>query len=1573
MATRINTKVVALLIAGVVLAAMGVVALAVFMNAKSPERNVAEGDEYFAQGQFELAANEYAKAVNKDSTNIEYLIKWREALVQVIPENEAAYEKRYREQYLASLQTLAQQQPFDPRPQFEYLNERERLVRRLSAMTPGAADVIVAEVNDRLAGLDVSAASTIDPPLEPEAYERMMHEIRAMRGRALTDKSSGVALSDEELARAESDLTEAYEATGDPDHLTRLFMLYESLSDRARTERRPQLAEEYDQRVDDVRARIAENHAGSPEAVLFTFIDTFFDRAEAAATPEERLSLFQAMRAPAAEAASEFRRAVEGGDDLELVLRGRRLLGSIGGQPAREDMIAALDTVIEVRPLDPMLLLFKGEELAELGRWDEAFDIYQSVIDMEAPPICLEGFMRPQAQTAALGAQIDILLDRAARANAEERDELLERASEVRDRLAERVATENAPQLLIRDARIALIENRLDDALRAITDYESAGPEFERDPQAMLFKAQAFLGRNQPGDARAALERVLEVRGPSPQTLVLLGQLEQRLGNLDRARDRYEAALALEPDNEVAARSRDLVVSLAGDEEQTPEGEANETARLLVNATRLVAEGDLEGGITILEQLLEQFPNNQTLLSRLVSLELIAGRRDSARQRVDAALEANPDNRQLRALKTQIEIEDPTQAALQVIDDSDQAPFEKHLARATILLRDRQLDRAKDELDAAQDINPSEPRLIALQFDRALLMEEDGLAAAERIVERAAEADADGYEGDVYRGRLQLARGDIEDSIESFRGVAQRAPYDAEVWRWLGTAQQVGGQTEQAIESLRRAYDSRPSDASYAYLLARALNAAGRGDEARRVLSPETGVMRFGSAGRQVESTWLALEAQHGDPQMVARMRRQRFATHPSDEQNFFALAQILINQDNFQEVDQMVERVKREAPDFDPALLARIEAGLMLEEGGVDPARAVLQAAIDNTEGETQRAELYRVLGDLEERAGNEEAAYAAFSQGVAGQGPDLAGDKSLADYLNRRGRRQLQLAAQAPSDQERVRLREAGEKSLEEAQAIYTRVLAARDGADKETGLQLAQVQRRLENFEAMERTLGDLAEALDRPNDLDILTLRVEAQVNQDNMEQARSIMDTAVRQNSDNPVAFYRRARINIDDENRLTDVIADLDRAVALRPNYVDAWRLLAVAHQNAGDEDAALRKIRAAINANPNNTDLPRLLVGLLTEAGRLGEAQIEAGRLAAGDGAERAGDPEWIRAAGNLALQAGNFSEAARWFQQLYEIEDSPAVAADLLNAMLRRQGGAPISDVNRLMRRVAELEVEGGQRLNLLLLQARGEAARGNEQGANEYLIRAHEVAGEFGSAGFAAWAAQASERFDGDLDRFYTFLETEEELQPLHPWLELELVQRDQLLRGDLQAASSRLAAIQSQINPEEDPRAALRFLRLAHRVQYNAANYEQAAQLAAQGLAINPDDVELNNNLGYTLSAHLGRHEEALPYAIRASELQPRASSVLDTLGTVYLALSDLEKAQETLTRALNLAASDSERLPAAVHLADAEQRMGRPTQARRAVQTAQDALRALGDVPIARQYGPEVQRLNQEIN
>ena len=97
-----------------------------------------------------------------------------------------------------------------------------------------------------------------------------------------------------------------------------------------------------------------------------------------------------------------------------------------------------------------------------------------------------------------------------------------------------------------------------------------------------------------------------------------------------------------------------------------------------------------------------------------------------------------------------------------------------------------------------------------------------------------------------------------------------------------------------------------------------------------------------------------------------------------------------------------------------------------------------------------------------------------------------------------------------------------------------------------------------------------------------------------------------------------------------------------------------------------------------------------------------------------------------------------------------------------------------------------------------------------------------------------------------------------------------------------------------------------------------------------------LQVQPNMVGALNNLAFILTDRMNKPEEALPYADKARQIDPRNAAVLDTDGWVCFRLGRFDQAEAALKEALSV---DANYLAARYHLGMLYKDRGRNAEAR----------------------------------
>ena len=136
----------------------------------------------------------------------------------------------------------------------------------------------------------------------------------------------------------------------------------------------------------------------------------------------------------------------------------------------------------------------------------------------------------------------------------------------------------------------------------------------------------------------------------------------------------------------------------------------------------------------------------------------------------------------------------------------------------------------------------------------------------------------------------------------------------------------------------------------------------------------------------------------------------------------------------------------------------------------------------------------------------------------------------------------------------------------------------------------------------------------------------------------------------------------------------------------------------------------------------------------------------------------------------------------------------------------------------------------------------------------------------------------------------------------------WPLLNGLARVKLSSGDLMGAIADAKKSAEMATEQSDPEAAEAWL-VAGNIAISANQPNEAISSWEQSLSLNPDQPLTTNNIAYVLSDKLGEHERALPLAKAAADANPLNPQILDTLGTVHLALGDAEAAVPVLAESV----------------------------------------------------------------
>ena len=1589
MATKVNKKFLLLTIASLLVLVAGVIALSIYSSLKSAERNVkqgiaftAEADAFQAAGDFvaehearEKAMDRFGRAVDKDGSRRDYLEYLIEASLKTTPKDEISYSDRYNGTYFAALGKLASLDPSNTELSLQFIEVRNEFITR-QTNSAQAYDGIVATTDEKLEYLK----HQLDDP--------NVAKIRGYRGIAQVERMFLTAVPEDQRITALEDLQAAYAAN--PDFLdaglniTRWYLAERGIQ---QTNGRDDLA---DRNLEEASKALDVFVAEHPDHVIAELLKIDLPLIEQAEN-SPRADVVQALmdqRANAAAVTFAKVQAMPAGqiepEDAE------ELLSRLGDKVDRADQAALVAREVAEHPDDARWLLTWGQALQRAGERDSALEAFQRVVDLPTPPLSLDGLLLPDYRRQAASAQTDTWLAEYARAaTEEERAEALREAKKSRDTLRERLGVRGQNRLKLIDARLALIEGNYSEATALLGDLRrEAGDSNE----IKFLLANSLMAQNVLGDARQLFEELVTAGYRLNATLPQLADVYLRSGDAEQAVSMLERASAVVPDNEglkqklIEVQTFLIAQGAAGDE--TALENLDPVVQKLMTIRQAELDGDQDEVARLLAETYAEHPTEKRIIRRMVQLKMIQKDRDGAIGIVQDARRHYPEDEELKLIEISLGFDDPIKAQEAMIDAADIPEVEKALQRAALYITNGMKDEVEQWLDAAEAADPNHPGVIEARFVWAL--RSNDLATARISVQKAGQVNSDRAEGATFQGRLELAEGKADDAVRTFERATQRLPYNSALWRLLGQARLEAGLVNPAIDALSRAMQSKPDDVASAKLYARALARLGRTADALAVIGRDSQVYKFVAQDPELLALWLELEAAAGNRDEVLRVRHELLRQSPDDTSNAVSLAALLIDSgtpdddEPFNEAASVLDGL--EDSDVQPLVMTRLRALIARGRGTVDDGNAVFEAyASTLSDNEPLVAARMAQAGFLLE-SGEGDRSVAILEAAQSLQGPTRDIDRQLGNYFFNLGttltNEGAQLAAgRTPEDADPV-MAEARVANERAAAAYQSVINAGAEGAEDAFGVskRLVETLIRLEDLSGAQAALEHAAQQ--DPNDLEVLVLSAALADRQGDTREAQRVLGRAVELYPSSHLPFYRRAVLNRLNPAMFPDVIQDLDQVLALRPDMMDAWGMKFELYKSRGQLNESFAELRKGIeNSGPASQDtLRRVLVQQLLNNRRESE-----GLNAAIEAAERYPESAfWQGSSGDLCRRLGRYSEASRFFERLYDLDETKAdedrhrmVAASLLDCLLQREKEPTRGQALRLLEDVKLMEATPPT----IMLQARTQAFLGERDEAEALIAEAYELAKD-DTAMLGYWYTQSRLALGSEAEA-QKLLDGMANDQELPVALEIRRLGYKRLSQGSREEYISQAESLVTAA--EGDTGALLEAYKLLSNIQYDIARdsevpdpaaarqlFEAALQSAREGLALNEHDLELNNNAGYILAKHLGRGTEALPYAEQAQTIAPANSAVLDTVGVVFLEGGRVDDAVKSLQNAIRTALVPDHTVLSNIHLAQAYVALEDSRSAHQALDDARAAVPNVRTAANREQYEEEIKTVRSTI-
>ncbi len=736
----------------------------------------------------------------------------------------------------------------------------------------------------------------------------------------------------------------------------------------------------------------------------------------------------------------------------------------------------------------------------------------------------------------------------------------------------------------------AWMQNRIGEAGRRYLRATRQAPGFR---DAWLGMGEYYLRTAQFDAARTAYEKALEL------SIGVRNQLMPRLGlaRLELARNDAEAA---RPHLEWA-RGRfarvpqvnyleGLRLFQAGDLEAADEvllsvlqADPNHLPTLYLRASIKAAQEQFGQAIEYMDRVVTQAPDDLSARKYLASLYLRTGDVRKALQTLQPALQAGAGDVQFNTLLggVLLRLGQPQQAvdALQrAVDLAPQTASLRHLLALAELARDDP-EAALKVLDAAAAIDPADQ--VGVILETLVHLRGGESAAAAGTAQRFAERQPDSAVGHNLNGATALAAGHLSEARAAFeRALAEQPDYVPAIIN-LARVEQRQGDAAAAERRLLSAFDANPDGrlliaaaelrqregapaASIVELLdsrldrveahadelrvalARALVRDGQGARAEAVLE------QGGGGGIDAALLLAAIRIANGHAAAAIPDLEALLADHAANIELHYLLG-VARQQEGLTTAarNALGEAVLLSDRSHLPALLAL--ARLELGEGNLDAARSLADRASELGAGEPAVLDVSARIAAASGDASRAERLY----RDVLARAPSSRRVRDLARHLAANGKRDAAIAVLTDWRQRHTDDTEAGvllgnlqldAGHMTAAEAVYRRVLEA-DPDNVRALNNLAVLEGRRDGERSLEYAERALALAPDDP-----------------------AVLDTA---------GWLRVQQGDVDGGVQL------LERAVAAAPGVGQIRLHLAVALNEQGLENQALRQLRDAIQADP--------------------------------------------------------------------------------------------------------------------------------------------------------------------------------------------------------------------------------------------------------------------------------------------------------------------------------------------------------------------------------------------------
>lgn len=1537
MATRVNKKLVAVLVVSLVILAVGVTMLAVMVRLRGPERYKAMGDAAKAEGNWRSAAELYERAVGKERNNLEYINLWMDALEHSIPLDETEAKANYG--WISNL--------LRTRTDIQSANA-EFHIAWLEHLYDMRAFADLSEQSQRMCEL-----VPVSDPLYyvGQRYHGLAGSVLLLNGNY--NDADRLQIRTELLTALEHDPKDSKAAES---LLSCYFYEMNNLTDLGQIDKAHELQQQAEQFVNKF---VNSN----PDDALAHLIYSRLNRVLSALQAESHTA-DPALVLPHLEAAEQL--CLNSDVPWDVALATAREIVNMDNSRGLERAINIIKTTMEHDPECPTLWYALANYQRQIRDYTAAYQTLEMIVDHENLPTSNRSVLLFSIRINAIAEQFDMKVAEYSEIDSADKDAKQAGMDAILDRYNAfmKLTSDNDPRLLYMDGQLALLQHQPQKAVTKFEKYlELTG---STDLRALMLSVQCLNDIGQTGAAYSRLQEIVSAtQGNYIPALKLMINIDMDRGRYAEAESNIQKILATTPSDEWSVTMLDRINSIKGVDDA---GKLDPVTKAITDARREIDDtGNTDAGITILETAYTQHPDDLRLLLQLTLLENFRGNQTQALAYIDKGLAINPNHQRFLLMKAEINQEDIRPVINKIVDaDTQLDKVNKLLKKVEWYTKYGYNSDAEDLFNQAAAIDPDHPEIVEGQFTRLLTKARDAesqgdntavqisLKQAETLAARASELNLDQAEGLTYSGRLQLARGNYSAAITAFSQATNIKAWDSTVWRYLAIAYRDSGKYNDALTAFSQSLSKKDDDINtlleYVQLQVIVSDFEGALKNIRRARELAPG-------DPKITQRYLTLEGLYGNRTEVIKTRTKTLASEPDNLTNAITLAELLTlsNQSNkdTQDIDRAGEILKSLSPD-EPIDRLRVADALAqwyrhndkIDEGNqLDKGKNCYLEFINTEPPAEVMIRAYIALAGYLFAAGREAEGVSALQAGQHYQDPvHCEADRALGAHYVTIG-------------------------DNEQALEYYQAALDA-DPQAKELSLQVIDLLLSLSSRSAAANNDTTGSEANDYVNQALVRLIAHTAKFGtgvetsllgaaisgaKGNIEEAAGRFDDTAKQYPDEWRVYRQRARFNLSqyiatgDSSLIKKIYSDVQRACELNTTDISSLLVRASLAQNmrnpqtgkpAPDNDDLISVYQQILQLQPRNSTIRRELVNLYASRNNYNAAITLANEAISLDET----NPVWHGIVGQMRRSKGDrLNEYVTYFEHAFELDPSANRLITWVEAIITAKPAISFTadqkqnwldnNLQKADAILAEHQDLVTDNILLLILQGRVTGSLNKTEQSEESFRNAYQLI-----VGVDRWVDRYNLKrlWHGNLNQVVMPVNLMTKIGVILNPKNLGILDNILIAQSLCDAAGDDLSDENNQklwsagMDLLKTAKSSLSSDSIINQLETNEHmtyvtlcghyfgsnyfkidNWEEAVNVWKWVLEVMPEDIECNNNIAFTLADKLKRAEEALEYAKRAYGVVPDNAVILDTYGYVLYLNNQLTESEQILRQSLQI--------------------------------------------------------------